>query len=261
MILFVHALFFSFFELLLSNPVQPYVSPVRIGSTNNLRPLETSCDTCMRIMRSYDFCKLHEMCKDYTTTSSTTTTTSTTTEVYLGVLNENEGVNSAENLQNSPITLRGSGMVQCSPCRGLLGKVTCMIALPECKLKKSLPECQNQCIGYVGCIVQSIGDYLFGETCTPKKEIETPVTASSNVEFNGGSGDINGLEEDDYGSAPFDIDIYENSGMPQNYVDPDYYENSGNSESGNTDREELLINFQNDENDTRGRNNLEQLFS
>jgi len=77
------------------------------------------------------------------------------------------------------------------------------------------------------------------------------------------SGDGNTGDISEYGSSNFDIDIYgeeESSGMPQNYVDPDYYENSGNAESGNADRDELLINFQGEEEEGR-RNNLEQLFS
>ena len=87
---------------------------------------------------------------------------------------------------------------------------------------------------------------------------QAPVSLNGDgMSGDGSTGDIS-----DYGSGNFEIDIYEeeSSGMPQNYVDPDYYENSGNAEAGNTDRDELLINFQ-DEDETRTRNNLEQLFS
>ena len=117
------------------------------------------------------------------------------------------------------------------------------------------------CIGYFGCIVQSLGDTLFGETCTNKKQLEV-TQAPVSLNGDGMSGDGSTGDISDYGSGNFDIDIYEeeSSGMPQNYVEPDYYENSGNAEAGNTDRDELLINFQ-DEDETRTRNNLEQLFS
>jgi len=209
-------------------------------------------------MRSYRYCKLNSFCKDFTTTTSTQSTT--TTEIYPAVLNENQGFSAAKNINDdqSPVTLRGSGMVQCSPCRGLLGKITCLYALPECKLKKSLPDCTVQCIGYFGCIVQSLGDTLFGETCSKKKQLEvTQAPTSYNGDAMSGDGDVS-----EYGSGEFDLDIYEeNSGMPQNYVDPDFYENSGDTEAGNTNREELLINFQDGGEPTRTRNNLEQLFS
>ena len=144
----------------------------------------------------------------------------TTTEIYPAVLNENQGFSAAKNVDGdqSPVTLRGSGMVQCSPCRGLLGKITCMIALPECKLKKSVPECAVQCIGYFGCIVQSMGDTLFGETCSNKKQLEV-TEAPTSLNGDGMSGDGNTGDISEYGSSDFDIDIYEeeSSGMPQNY--------------------------------------------
>ena len=48
-----------------ANPVQEYVSPQRMPSADSLRR-ETQCEACMRIMRSYRYCKLNKVCNDYT---------------------------------------------------------------------------------------------------------------------------------------------------------------------------------------------------
>ena len=57
--------------------------------------------------------------------------------------------------------VRSSSVHQCSHCNGVIGQLSCLF-IPKCRLSPKRPPCGARCTGFFDCILNNIGNELFG---------------------------------------------------------------------------------------------------